>query len=87
MLGWNIRKKAVHDWPQTARDLLHQSRALGQTHHTEPQGHDPDERQRNRDSGFRSIERALSHIFEPVIPASDCDRKQNQCEPDVIQHA
>jgi len=29
----------------------------------EPQRHDPDQRQRNRDGGFRAIECASSHIF------------------------
>ena len=84
MFRRNVGKKAAHDGSQTVRDLLHQSRALGQTHHAEPQRHDPDQRQRNRDGGFRAIECASSHIFKPVVPAADCYSKQNQRKPDVI---
>jgi len=31
--------------------------------------------------------RAFGYIFERVISATDCGREQNECEPDVIQHA
>lgn len=87
MFGRNIREKSPHDGAQTSRDPLHEPRALRQSHHAQPQGHDSDQTQRDGDGRLCAIERAFGHFFEPVIPTADCDRQQNEREPDVIQHA
>jgi hypothetical protein len=87
MLGRNIRKKPAHNGTQTARDPLNKAGPFGQTHHSQPQCHDPDEPQRNRDGGFRAIERALGYLFKPIVPAANRNREQHQRKPDVIQHA
>ena len=87
MILWNVWKKPSHDWTQPARDSLHESCALGQAHHAEPERHDPDQSQRDRDRRLRTIEGAHGHIFQAIIPAADCDREQNEREPDVIEHA
>ena len=57
------------------------------SHHAEPQRHDPDQRERNRDRRLRAVERTRRYIFEPIIPAADRHRQQDQREPDVIEHA
>jgi hypothetical protein len=49
--------------------------------------HDPDQRERNRDRRLRAVERTRRYIFEPIIPAADRHRQQDQREPDVIEHA
>ena len=35
---------------------------------------------------FRAIERALGHLVQPIVPAADRDRENDEREPDVIQH-
>jgi hypothetical protein len=75
MIGWNIRKKSAHDGAQTARDPLHQPGPLRQTHYAQPQRHDADQPQRDRNCCFRAIERAAGHIFQAIVPAANCDRE------------
>ena len=87
MFGRNIRKKPPHDGPQAARNPLHQPGLFGEAHYAQPQRHDADQSESDRHRGLGAIEGPCSHFFKPVVPAADCDRKQNQCEPDIIQHA
>jgi hypothetical protein len=87
MIGRNFRKQSLQQRPQTESDALHQPGALSQTHQAQPQRHDPDQTQRDCHCRLRAIERAAGYILEPIIPATDRDRKQHQCEPNIIQHA
>jgi len=72
---------------QRTRDPLHQSSALGQSHHAQPQRHDPDQRECNGDRRLGAVERTRRYIFQPIIPAAYRHRQQDQCEPDVVEHA
>ena len=86
MIRRHIGKKPPHERAQAARDPLHQAGPFRQPHHAEPQGHDPDQPERDRDRGLRAVEGAVGHFLEPVVPAADRDREHDECEPDVIQH-
>ena len=87
MLRRHVREKASHNRTQTVRDSLHQSRALSQAHHAQPQCHDADQTERDGNRRFGAVERALGHVFQAIVPAANCDREQNEGEPNVIEHA
>ena len=87
MIGRNFRKQSLQQRPQTESDALHKARALGQTHQAQPERHDPDQTQRDCHCRLRAVECAAGYILEPIIPAANRNREQNQREPDVIQHA
>ena len=84
MIGRNFRKQSLQQRPQTESDALHQPGALSQTHQAQPQRHDPDQTQRDCHCRLRAIERAAGYILEPIIPAANRDREQNQREPNLI---
>ena len=86
MIRRDIREKSPHKRTQRPRDPLHDTGALGQTHHAEPKRHDPDQPERDRDRRLRAVERAAGHLFQPVVPAADHDRANDQRQPDVIEH-
>jgi len=56
-------------------------------HHAEPKRHHSDQAERNRHRGFRAIESARCHLVQPIVPAADRDRQNNEGEPDVVQHS
>ena len=86
MIGRHVRKKTTHYWPQPARDSLHEAGAFRETHYAEPERHDPDQAKRDRNCGFRAVERAVRDIFEPIVPAADRDCEENEREPNVVEH-
>ena len=87
MIRRNFWKQSLHQRAQSVSDPLHETGALSQTHHAQPQRHDSPQTERDRDRGLRAIERTAGYILKPIIPAANCDREQHQREPDVIQHA
>ena len=50
--------------PQTARQFLDQAGPLRQSHHAQPERHDADQAERDRDRGFRAVESAIGHLFQ-----------------------
>ena len=61
--------------------------AFGQPHDAEPQGHDPDQRQRGlHHRELSHLEALVGHRLEVIGAAPDNDRQHHQPEPDVIQH-
>jgi succinate-acetate transporter protein len=87
MIRRHFGKQTLQQRSQSVSDSLDQSGALGQSHHSEPQRHDSPESDRDRDRRLRAIERATGRVLQPIIPTANCDREQDQGEPNVIQHA
>lgn len=68
------------------RDALHQARSFGQAHHAQPKRHHSDQPERDGHRGLRAIESACCYFIQPIIPAANRNRQDEEREPDVIQH-
>jgi hypothetical protein len=86
MFRRHIGKETPHDRAQTVRDSLHETGAFRQAHYPKPKRHNSDQAERDCHGGFCPVESAGCYLAEPIVPAANRYREDNEREPDVIQH-
>ena len=85
MSGGDFRKKASKDGVEEAGEQVDESREFGEAEEPEPKGHQPRERDGDREHGVLGCDkRAVGDRLKFAGKTAQKDRKKQQGEPDRV---